>query len=160
MQAFEHCVVKTWNLSYDCLTGVAVCAKLRELRETEPEFWMELTTKQSQDCIPAENTLQPEDLLIDDAGLDDSDIPIGIIVDESIARGGHDRDGYKVVDGGAFIADTLAEEFDNVEASKPSVVDDGDKELGRGPGKRIKQRNWRYDSKSFWMHGNDSDSLE
>lgn len=86
-----------------------------------------------------------------------TDIPIRIVVDQSIAGGGNDRDGYKVVDGGAFVADTLAEEFEDEEASKPSV-DDGDKELRRG--KRIKQRNRLYDSKSFWMHGDDSDSYK
>lgn len=117
---------------------MAARVKLCQLKETDNEFWMELTTRLPEDCIPDENILQPEDSLAEDTDglLDDSDIPIRIVV-ETIAgtwsQGGEDcREGYKVVGGGILVADTLAEEFDDKEVIKPIDVDDGDKDLGCG----------------------------
>jgi hypothetical protein len=43
-QAFEKSEVRQWNLSFDCLTSVAARARLRNLKETDLEFWKELTT--------------------------------------------------------------------------------------------------------------------
>ena len=163
IQAFENCVVREWNLSYDCLSGVAARAKLRQLKETDPKFWTELTTKQPEDCVPNEDIPQPEDFVDNDTGLlDDSDIPIEIAVNEMISET-HvmkkvSRKGYRVIDGGILVADTLAEGFDDERETKPIDVDDGDKQLGRG--KRIKRPNQLYSTKTFWMHGGDNDSSD
>jgi hypothetical protein len=73
--------VRQWNLSFNSLTSVAARARLRELKETDPEFWRKLTNHTAENLIPAENKPQPEDevdpedsdIMVDD--LDDSDVP-------------------------------------------------------------------------------------
>jgi hypothetical protein len=102
---------------------VAARAKLHQLKEMYYEFWKELTTRRPEDCVPDENVLQPEDSLVEDADdlLDDSDIPIRIAI-EAIVENKGCIDGYKVVDGGTLVADTLAEMFEEEEAVKPINV--------------------------------------
>jgi hypothetical protein len=84
--------VRQWNLSFNSLTSVAARARLRELKETDPEFWRKLTNHTAENLIPAENKPQPEDevdpedsdIMVDD--LDDSDVPIRVLVEELIEK--------------------------------------------------------------------------
>jgi hypothetical protein len=45
-------------------------------------FWSELTTKRSQDLVPAENMSQPEDqpLTINEGVDDDTDVPLAAVI--------------------------------------------------------------------------------
>jgi hypothetical protein len=79
-QAFEKSEVRQWNLSFDCLTSVAARARLRNLKETDLEFWKELTS--SENPVPSENDPQSEDTV--DSGEisveDDSNVPLGVLL--------------------------------------------------------------------------------
>jgi hypothetical protein len=148
LQAFEKCVIRDWNLSYECLTGAAIRSKLRTLRETDPTFWGELTVKETNTTLPPENIPQPEDQEIFDGGLDDSDVPIDAVIGNVISEGA--PKGYTVSIGGGLEADADAERFE--ECAPKGVDGDGDggeKELGRG--KRRKQANRLYPT-DFWCH--------
>ena len=55
------------------------------MKDSDPEFWKELTSKWPQDLAPDEEEAQPEDdeLIDDDEMLmagDDSDIPVPLIL--------------------------------------------------------------------------------
>lgn len=54
-------------------------AKLRQLKETDPEFWKELTSKYAEELAPPENVPQPEDDAEDLGTLDDSDVPLKVL---------------------------------------------------------------------------------
>jgi hypothetical protein len=152
-QAFEMCVVREWNLSYSCLTGYAARSKLRGLRESDPEFWDELTSKKCEG-IPPEDVPQPEDIAPAqdvDSGIDDSDVPVQSLVNNILHK--KMSKGYTILPDGGIEANAEAERFSDVDEV---AVDDGtvDKELGRG--KRKRKPNTRYTS--FWRHNDDSDS--
>jgi hypothetical protein len=149
-QAFEHCAFRGWNLSYACITGAAARVKLRELNQTDPVFWKELTIQKFDDNVPSENIPQLEDDIVvdEDIGIDDSDVPLKVLVQE-LADKPKMTSGYIVSEEGGFISSALAEQFeDEVETE---VVD---KKLGRG--KRRKQANRLYSAKNFWMHGDEN----
>jgi hypothetical protein len=137
VQAFEMCVVREWNLSYSCLTGYAARSKLRGLRDSDPKFWDELTSKKFEPVVPPENVPQPEDTILEEDGLDDSDVPIQSVIDNIIHK--KVPKGYVIVpDHGGIEANADAERFD----------EGVEKELGRG--KRKRQPNTRYSA--FWQH--------
>ena len=72
--------MRTWDLSYETLTGVAACSYLRELKKTDPTFWDELTSNLEEN-VPPEDISQPEDDNdLDDGGVDDSDIPTCVVI--------------------------------------------------------------------------------
>jgi len=79
------CCVHDWNLSYECLTKFAARKKLREMKNTDPEFWKELTKAKTQD-LPVLDVALPEDQIVtaDDDNLDDSELPLSVIIDEII----------------------------------------------------------------------------
>jgi hypothetical protein len=144
--------VRDLDLSYECLTGTEVRSKLRNLRDTDPVFWNELTLKDPQALLPPEDVPQVEDEYNNNLdNVDDSDVPIGIVIENLVA--GVAPQGYVVGDGGGFQAEAEAERFDD---KPPLAVDEtdssGGKELGRG--RRYKQANRLYGA--FWRH-NDSD---
>ena len=150
-QAFEKCVVRQWNLSFNCLTSVAAHARLCELKETDPEFWEKLTNHSAENLVPAENKPQPEDIvdpedvMVDD--LDDSDVPIGVIVQELTEK--NVCKGFVVADTGVLVANWEAERFDD--ETRPIV--DLDENLGRG--KRQRWPNQLYNNSTFWHHDDD-----
>jgi len=147
--------VRDLDLSYDCLTGTAVRSKLRNLRDTDPIFWDELTLKDPERLLPPEDVPQAEDKH-DDAldNVDDSDVPIDAVIKNIIADVA--PRGYAVGVGGGFQAETDAERFeDKPPAPEIDGVDNAGGELGRG--KRRKQPNRLYTG--FWRH-NDSDASD
>ena len=139
------------DLSYDCLTGTAVRSKLRDLRDTDPAFWDELTLKDSERLLPPENVRQAEDEHDDTSDhVDDSDVPIDVLIKNIVADVA--PRGYTVGVWGGFQAEADAETFEDKPAPK---LDEGDNAVGElGRGKRRKQPNQLY--AAFWWH-NDSD---
>jgi hypothetical protein len=157
-KAFENCVFKEWNLFYGCVTGATARAKLRELKQTDPVFWNELTNKRSEDDVPPENIPQPEDDIAVDDGeigqtLDDSDVPLKVLVQKLVGQPRKTK-GYVISDDGGIASNVLAEQFEEVMVRESDINNGGDKQLGRG--KRRKQANRLYSANSFWMHGDDS----
>ena len=106
---------------------MAARARLRNLKETDPEFWKELTS--SENRVPSENDPQPEDIVDaeDNSVEDDSDVPLGVLIQELTKK--KVCKGFAISDMGALVAESEAERFE-------STVDYGndnvDKELGRG----------------------------
>ena len=146
------CAVRDWNLSYSCLTGYAARSKLRGLRDSDPNFWDELTSKEFKAVVPPEDVPQPEDMMREDdghSGIDDSDVPIRSVVNNIIHK--KVSKGYVVApDHGGIEANADAERFYDVD----EVIAD---ELGRG--KRKRQPNTRYSASTFWQHS-DSEIFE
>jgi hypothetical protein len=132
-------------------------AKLRQLKETDPEFWKELTSKYAEELAPPENVPQPEDDAEDLGTLDDSDVPLKLLTRELTDQGTVTQTtGYIISEGGAIVSNSLAEQFE--EEDVLTNTDDCDKERGRG--KRVKQTNRLYSSQTFWMHGDVSSDEE
>lgn len=145
MQAFKNCIVKDLNLSYDCLTGTAVRSKLRNLWDTDPIFWEELTLRDPEMLLPSENILQAEDEHDNTLNnVDDSDVPIGAVIKNIVTDVA--PWGYGVGIRGGFEAEAAAERFEDKPI--PEIIingitaDTAGKELGCG--KRCKQPNWLY----------------
>ena len=93
------------DLSYDCLTGTAVRSKLRNLRNTDPIFWDELTLKDPEKSLPPEDVPQAEDKhndTLDD--VDDSDVPIDVVIKNIVADVA--PQGYALGIEGGFQADS------------------------------------------------------
>lgn len=113
-QAFKHCAFQGWNLSYACITGAAAQVKLCELKQTDLVFWKELTIQQFYDNVPSENIPQLEDdILVDkDIGIDDSDVPLKVLVQE-LADKPKMTSGYNVSEEGGFVPSTLTEQFED-----------------------------------------------
>jgi hypothetical protein len=152
-QAFEKSEVRQWNLSFDCLTSVAARARLRNLKETDPEFWKELTS--SENLVPSENDPQPEDIVDPEENLveDDSNVPLGVLIQQLTEK--KVRKGFTINDMGALVADSEAERFEGTSETVDGGDDNVDKELGRG--KRQKHPNQLYNNNTFfWCHDDDN----
>ena len=148
-QAFAKCEVRQWNLSFDCLTSVAARARLRNLKESDPEFWKELTS--SENRVPSESDPQPEDIVDaeENSVEDDSDVPLGVLIQELTEK--KVCKGFAISDMGALVAESEAERFENTVDNGNDIVD---KELGRG--KRRKHPNRLYNNTTFWCHDDDN----
>jgi len=141
-QAFEKCVVRQWNLSYECLTGMEARSRLRKLEVSDPEFYAELTMSQYNKITPPENISQPEDIVNEtEEDEDDCDVPIRVVIEAMTEK--DVRKGFVAGESGAIISICNAEEFEGEVA-----VDDREEELGRG--KRQRHPNTRYSSGNFW----------
>lgn len=134
------------------MTGVAARSKLRDLRESNPEFWDELVNTSA----PDENMPQPEDDEPSSGTSDDVDVPIEVLVKNMIKK--NPPKGYVILPDGGMEANTAAETFEDhgdneVESGhgEPLTMD-----LGRG--KRKKKPNTLYNQSSFWRHNDSSDS--
>jgi hypothetical protein len=151
-QAFEKSEVRQWNLSFDCLTSVAARARLRNLKETDPEFWKELTS--SENPVPSENNPQPEDIVDSEENLveDDSSVPVGVLIQQLTEK--KVRRGFAINDMGALVADSEAERFEGTPEPVDGGHDNVDKELGHG--KRQKHPNRLYNNTFFWCHDDDN----
>ena len=150
------------------MTGVEARSKLRTLKNSDPEFWAELTCKRAQDLIPPDDVHQPEDNVTsglfgidDDVGVDDSDVTMDVLI-ESIASRRSIPEGFILTEAGGIASNADAEglDEDNVTTLVTTIQgvggDMGDDEK-RGRGKRRKTANRLYNSKDFWRY-NDSDS--
>jgi hypothetical protein len=125
------------------------------LKETDPEFWKELTTEKTPE-LPAKNVKLPEDKLDEDEeALDDSELPLSVVI-EAIADG-QCPEGFAVRRAGGLMSVVDAERLDiDVEDPKELTENVENTELGRG--KRIRKANNLYSSSTFWRHHDDDDS--
>lgn len=145
--------MRTWDLSYETLTGVAARSYLRELKKTDPTFWDELTSN-LQENVPPEDIPQPEDDNdLDDGGVDDSDIPTCVVI-QAMVQGSDKLNGkYSMHPEGGITRNALAERFDDEEVK----INEENQQLGRG--KRRKRVNQQYSQ--FWRYDdNDSSDAE
>ena len=160
-------MVRGWNLSYACLTGFNARQALRNMKDTDPEFWNELTMKTTDSVsLPDEDLMTPEDesLLaaeLEDEDLDDSDVTtktvIASILDKKLPKGTAARES------GSLMLDRAAESLDDIDEPV------GESDLGTssggtsaatvdemGPGKRKRKPNTLY--REFWRHNDSDDS--
>ncbi|PPR03038.1 hypothetical protein CVT26_004573 [Gymnopilus dilepis] len=79
-KAWQMCSAGKFNLSYESLTSHEARQALRELPQTDPEFFAELTQPRTRATVP---TLSPEQIEVEDAAPssdstpdDDSDVPL------------------------------------------------------------------------------------
>jgi hypothetical protein len=86
-------------------------ARLQELKDTDPQFWAELTSNQLAKYLPPEDEAQLEDEP-NDVGdqLDDSDVPISVVVGDIVK----DKvpSGYGISSAGGFEAKSAAESIE------------------------------------------------
>ena len=136
------------------MTSVAARARLRDLKETNPDFWKELTTCENR--IPSENDPQPEDIVDseNDSVEDDSDVPLRVLIQELTEK--KVRKGFAINEMGALVANSEAERFEGTSGPADGGIDNVDKGLGRG--KRQKHRNRLYNSTFFWCHDDSGDA--
>ena len=106
---------------------MAARARLRNLKESDPEFRKELTSSENQ--VPSESDSQPEDIVDaeEKSVEDDSDVPLGVLIQELTKK--KVCKGFAISDMGALVAESEAERFESTVDNGNDIVD---KELGRG----------------------------
>ena len=150
------CRVREWDLSYKCLTSYAARARLRSMKDDDPDFWFKLTKKHSQDLAPKESEPQIEDTEEtnfdgeDDCELDDSDVPLKTVIDSIVM--GRQPNTLRVRKNGTFKSNQDIEPVDEVVSSNV-----GEKTEDFGRGKWVKKANRLYTG--FWRH-NDNDGSD
>jgi hypothetical protein len=147
------CHVRQWNLSYQSLTSYEARARLRSLKQDNPEFWFELTQKRIQDVTLKESEPQAEDAEEvefhggDDGELDDSDIPLKMVIDSIVT--GRKPKNVRARENGTFES-IQAEHVEDVSDTAEMKAED----LGRG--KRVRKANRLY--AAFWKHNDNDES--
>ena len=127
------------------------------MKDTDPEFWNELTSKRSQDLAPDEEDTQPEDDEPTDdneilAASDDSDIPISVVIEAIVKQSC--PNGTLMRPDGTLKSGAAAERFEDEDELADDADSEGDRaqeeasELGRG--KRRRTANKFYTG--FWRH--------
>src|ERR1700679_3769314 len=75
------CRTGKFNMSYESLTSYEARQKLRDLKETDPKFWDQLTQKAALDVdIPANKHIAEDEDATDPLFEDDSDLPCDEVV--------------------------------------------------------------------------------
>lgn len=135
------CHLSEFNLSDTSLTSVAALTALRELPNTNPTLYHEISGKSDEPTGNAEKDFDE----IDDEPMDGSDIPVEVIIaqviDNSLVEG------FKVSDEGSVVRIGVAEETEVVLADETVG---GDVTLGRGH--RTKVVNTKYNSAMWEQH--------
>lgn len=153
-------------MSYESLTSFEAREKLRNLKQTDPIFWNELTMERPQ-LLPEEDEEVDEDKIPKpddvDWGWDDSDIPINTAVG-TIVSGDYPIGVAERLEGGLMsVVQAEDLDLDLEEISKQNFVEEdefdvngvekaGAAEKPQGRGRREKKANKLYDSKVFWKH--------
>ena len=132
------------------MTGVAARSKLRDLRQSNPEFWDELVNMSP----PDEGLPQLEDDEPSSGLSDDVDVPIEVLVINMVKK--RAPKGYVILPDGGMEANTVAETFEDHEDNDVEFGEPVTKDLGRG--KRRKKPNTLYNQSTFWHHNDSSDS--
>lgn len=150
-QAFELCCTGNFNLSYVSLTGYKARQKLRELKETNPKFWKELTQKKASELIViSENMAEDED---SKAAVfeDDSDVPCKVVIANFL---GVSPTGVKLNDTGeivlAAVAESMETPLDAVKLEIKNNLGNNSDNSGLGHGKRKRTQTMLYNTKLFW----------
>lgn len=136
------------------------------MKETDIEFWHELTTKKQDLPSPDQDT--PEDVVaLDEGGEDDSDLTIQTLVSSIVDKNCPIGVAYRPK--GGLMSVTDAEVLDDdVDPLTVSVGPKGENEGGPGTqegvstilgrGKRTKMSNKQYGA--FWRHNDDQGSSD
>jgi hypothetical protein len=155
-------------MSYESLTSYEARQKLRDLKDTDPKFWDQLTRKAVPDVdIPSNEHIAEDEDVTGPLFEDDSDLPCDVIVANVL---GSQLAGVKLTTSGDMTSMAAAEllETYRTEMVSDDVEVEGNHddasgaELGLGilgRGKRKRTANRHYDSKSFWQH-NDADTSD
>ena len=107
-----------WNLSYTCLTSFDMRQALRNIKDTNPDFWNELTIKRPEDLpLLDETKITPEDesLLtaeLEDEDLDDSEVPMKAMIASLDTTGNKLPKGIAPCEGGSLMTVHAAESLD------------------------------------------------
>jgi hypothetical protein len=119
------------------------------LKQTDPEFWSELVGEMQP--IPPENERQPEDDECLNDGIDDSEVPLQLVIDAiSSVADEHSDEGD---DSDGDIIPTAFEHSDSGGFRLISAAEDSEVEAGlRRSGRKCVQTQW-YGDKKFWEHG-------
>ena len=159
------CRMGKFNMSYESLTGYEARQKLCDLKETDPEFWEQLTRRAAPDVdIPANKCITEDEDATDPLFEDDSDLPCDVIVTNVL---GSQPAGVKLTTSGDMTSTATAELLKTYDMK---MISDGVEVMGKdgasvvelgtlGRGKRKRTANRLYDSKSFWRH-NDADTSD
>lgn len=148
-------MVRDWNLSYECLSGFKARERLRNMSETDPDFWKELTTKKQD--LPMQSEMVPEDvILLDDGGDDDSDLPVDLVIASIVDNSCPVGVAYRPEGGLMSVAD--AETLDTELEEDGRILQDLQEPKALGRGKRVKTKNRQY--KAFWQHNDDQGSSD
>ena len=141
------------------------------MKETDPEFWNELTMKKTVP-LPDEDVMTPEDesLLATELGdhdedLDDSEIPTKTVIAQVLASDKNVPKGTAARQNGSLMSNRAAESLDvddenlNAGGSGPGTSSGGtsvitDEKMGLG--KRKRKANTLY--REFWRHNDNDDS--
>ncbi|KAF8240344.1 hypothetical protein L208DRAFT_1233821, partial [Tricholoma matsutake] len=118
---FQLCRIQEWNLSYECLTSFAAREQLSKMKETDPEFWKELTTAKTPE-LPAKHVKLAEDKLDEDENaIDDSELPLSVVI-EAITDG-QCPEGFAVRPAGGLMSVVDAERLD-IDVEDPKELTD------------------------------------
>lgn len=145
------CSVRDFNLSYASLTSFPARERLRKLKETDPEFWTELTTSKEKEPVETGENVAEDDMEAETAAFDDdSDVPITALVDFVVS--GQPKEGVKVQEGG--LRSAAAVEAVDYEDERPSWAEEvgAGEDSHRAPGKRKVTANRKYTGTQFWTH--------
>jgi hypothetical protein len=133
---------------------------LRDVKDTDPVFWNELTAQEKwEEALPdkTETLLEDEALLAaenNDKGLDDSEIPLKMVISSVID--GEVPSGLAPRENGSLISISNAKSLDESQTIELSTgtgaasTSRPSRELG--PGKRKRVPNHLYRTKDFWWH--------
>jgi hypothetical protein len=146
------CTVREWDLSYECLESRKARQALRELKETDPEFYNELTAGKNSSLLGQKEVLDEDKELGPDENEegDDCCLSINRIV-EAVVKGS-DMMGLTNSESEMMVK-SIAENPDESELERElelaeTPMDTSDE---RGRGKRKREPNTLY-ARAFWRH--------
>ena len=155
------CCVRSFNLSYESLTGYPVREKLRSLKINDPQFWEELTchvAKETEDGVVVNKLEAPgeeADLDCTDPS-DDTDVSCASVIADMLGEAPSMQ--VEKLNGG-LASKAEAESMDfavdaAVDMAKHCERQPDEAALGRG--RRQKKVNSLY-SQKFWRHHDDGE---
>ena len=142
------CVVREWDLSYECLESRKARQALRELKETDPEFYHnELMAGKHASLLPGQGEVLDEDNEVggENEEGDDCYLSISQIV-EAVVKGTD-------LMGPTDMVEPITENTDEAEMERELRITETQMDTGdeRGRGKRKREPNTLY-THAFWRH--------
>ena len=144
------CVVREWDLSYECLESRKARQALRDLKETDPAFYHNELMAGKNSSLPGQEEVLEEDNDLkqgpeaDEKG-DDCYLSISQIV-EAVVKGTD-------LMGPTDMVEPITENTDEAEMERELRITETQMDTGdeRGRGKRKKEPNMLY-ARAFWRH--------
>jgi hypothetical protein len=135
------CRVGEFNLSHANLTSAAALTALRELPNTNPALYHEITGSKTQESTGAEDDFSKEE---DEPIEYGSDIPVEVVVAQIVSGGSVATEGFKVDGDGSIVRTGVAEETDVVHDEPLTSEHDSIIAVSLGRGHRVKVVSTRY----------------